>query len=681
MARPKPPQPFLDRRHPRSRGLLLAYPLLNNFGHGTFEVAGRYPGFAKVAYEGESGTPSDRWVHTRWGRSPHFFGENNPSNENTRLFIGDISFDGLRQLTIAALWRLESASSFVEDFNVQTFSRTESQSSADTDLAIGTFQSGSFRLGPIFSLRNSPGNAQSVFRNGTFPNDTWVHAVGVWDGTEMRLYYQGAEVASSFVTGTHRNVSGRNFMIGAMHATSTSDYASLLGDVAGAWLWGRALTAREVVEHYRDPFAMHYPTRPKSSFFAFHAPVTFEDLDGSADATSGATANLSEIQLATGSAAGTSGPGGGGVHQADVPMTLVRAIEGSSDTTSGSAASIIRARGLAGIVAASSGQASALEILRGLVGAAAGMSGHSADLFAWVFLEGSSSVTSGHSANLSQITRLAGASEAASGHAAALDVATPLVGAVAAASGSVALLRSPVPLVGAAAASSGEVTDLAVALALASTVAASSGHSASLEPVRGLVGTAAGESGQVSDLDLGAADLVGSIDATSGADVNLSRVAPLDGSVSAASGAAADLLRLVGLVGAAAANSGSSATLFRFVGLTGTSSASSAAEATATLLAGLIGEVEAESGATARLSLDVSLSGTVVSVSGASGLLRLTITFVEGLASDAVIPSQGDYRIPSVGKLYRVPNNGREFTVPGQGDWESVPGFGDWELD
>jgi hypothetical protein len=75
--------------------------------------------------------------------------------------------------------------------------------------------------------------------NATVPNDSaWHMHVGTFDGTTLRLYRDGAQVATTAFTGTIRT--------NAAAATVGYTSQSMLGDFDEVAIWNRALSAAEI---------------------------------------------------------------------------------------------------------------------------------------------------------------------------------------------------------------------------------------------------------------------------------------------------------------------------------------------------------------------------------------------------------------------------------------------------
>jgi len=77
--------------------------------------------------------------------------------------------------------------------------------------------------------------------------DTWYHLAGTYDGSHIKLYVNGVEVASEAATGNLVQFPSTPFMIGR---EKTSTYTYLDGMVDEVTVYGRALSASEVIQQY-----------------------------------------------------------------------------------------------------------------------------------------------------------------------------------------------------------------------------------------------------------------------------------------------------------------------------------------------------------------------------------------------------------------------------------------------
>jgi len=83
----------------------------------------------------------------------------------------------------------------------------------------------------------------------TLAIDTWYHGVVVYDGTNRSVYLNGG--LDNNTTGAYTFTTGLAILGG-----STTTTAIFNGVIDGIRFWNRALSASEIAQHYREPFAM-----------------------------------------------------------------------------------------------------------------------------------------------------------------------------------------------------------------------------------------------------------------------------------------------------------------------------------------------------------------------------------------------------------------------------------------
>ena len=121
-----------------------------------------------------------------------------------------------------------------------------------------SFAGNTTNAGYAWALRTENVNdPMRFFVNGSFtessqlPIDQWVHVVGVYDGTDIRLYIDGVQ------DGTPTSVTGNvnsfnNIFIGNQDADSS--VFPFTGLVQNSRIWSRALSSSEVSSLYSDPW-------------------------------------------------------------------------------------------------------------------------------------------------------------------------------------------------------------------------------------------------------------------------------------------------------------------------------------------------------------------------------------------------------------------------------------------
>jgi hypothetical protein len=125
------------------------------------------------------------------------------------------------------------------------------------------------------------GDFVRFFVNGSFtdssllPIDQWVHVVGVYDGTDIRLYIDGVQ------DGTPTSVTGNvnafnNIFIGNQDADS--DVFPFTGFAQNTRIWSRALTSTEVASLFSDPWIGSDYTAVVPLTNRYFAPAAFRRL-------------------------------------------------------------------------------------------------------------------------------------------------------------------------------------------------------------------------------------------------------------------------------------------------------------------------------------------------------------------------------------------------------------------
>jgi len=99
-----------------------------------------------------------------------------------------------------------------------------------------------------FSIWSSGGTQFLVSSSSTYPLSTWFHVVQVWDGSTLRGYVDGVEVASLSAAITPKTDATADVKIGD-NVDNQMD-----GNIQNVRIYNRAITATEVAELYSVPW-------------------------------------------------------------------------------------------------------------------------------------------------------------------------------------------------------------------------------------------------------------------------------------------------------------------------------------------------------------------------------------------------------------------------------------------
>lgn len=97
-----------------------------------------------------------------------------------------------------------------------------------------------------FTVRNASGSSVSAASSTTLVSGQWTHLVGVYNGSNVKLYINGVVQASQPALRGNTAATLNNVELGRDYAYSTT----LKGSVDETAFYGRALTAEEVLDIY-----------------------------------------------------------------------------------------------------------------------------------------------------------------------------------------------------------------------------------------------------------------------------------------------------------------------------------------------------------------------------------------------------------------------------------------------
>lgn len=99
-------------------------------------------------------------------------------------------------------------------------------------------------------IMSTRGDATTVTAAATITRDTWTHVVGTWDGSNTRIFVNGAQIATSGST-THTGVPEQDFWrIGQAFAFGGADGNAYTGSISLANVYSKALSQGEVYQKF-----------------------------------------------------------------------------------------------------------------------------------------------------------------------------------------------------------------------------------------------------------------------------------------------------------------------------------------------------------------------------------------------------------------------------------------------
>jgi hypothetical protein len=92
----------------------------------------------------------------------------------------------------------------------------------------------------------------------------WHHAVMVLTGTQVLVYCDGILEGSDAFTGAGFSAFGNPsvILLGERYYNGITRNNELDGEFGDVRVWGRALSSREILDCYQDPWALYRPARP-----------------------------------------------------------------------------------------------------------------------------------------------------------------------------------------------------------------------------------------------------------------------------------------------------------------------------------------------------------------------------------------------------------------------------------
>lgn len=243
----KPQRCILQRHHPLTRGLVAAWPMDDAGGKIVRDAAGTNHGTAQANGKWGPG-PSGGTAMTLNGSSDYV----NMGEESALQFIKTNSFTISALVNLAALTEEGYINYIYSNYLPDDYSGVEFATLYNGTLVgvIGFYNpaDGWHRLGAL--------TASGVINNGT-----WYHAVYVHRSTAADfLYVDGVDKTSTTFTDSSAFTYSANHTvyIGARDYVMDSRYMGK-GTIQDVRIYNRALSAAEVAEIYRDPWAIYRP--------------------------------------------------------------------------------------------------------------------------------------------------------------------------------------------------------------------------------------------------------------------------------------------------------------------------------------------------------------------------------------------------------------------------------------
>jgi len=233
MARIKPWRPVLQGGHPLAHGLVGAWLFAERGGTATRDTSGYT----------NTGTLTNGPV---WGTGlfgPHLTFAAASSRYVSIGNVSSVDMSSTAGFTLSAWIRFTNTGSYKEIIG----------KGVNTDYEIMVDN------GQKILFSNNAGGYKQMLSVATISVNTWYHIAGVksYADTTGRIYINGVLNATSTSMGGAAANSSNPLLIGAR--TTGTPTLFFNGDIAGAMVWNRPLTARDVATLYADHWAMVRP--------------------------------------------------------------------------------------------------------------------------------------------------------------------------------------------------------------------------------------------------------------------------------------------------------------------------------------------------------------------------------------------------------------------------------------
>jgi hypothetical protein len=239
-------------------------------GHIRYNMDFRVPEyFASGDWIAMSQTPiSDRGLVGHWKLDDATFGDaidssglGNDGTTNGGLFYGSsgqiaysMEFDGVDDfIDVPNNGNLENFSALTitawinpdgqgQDAGSRVLSKSDAGAGDNYALIYGDDAAPAFK--PWFRIETDGDNQTNIVADNVIPTGEWTHAAGVWDGSFMYLYVNGAEAATPVAKSGVLDADGNDLTIGS-HLNSPAN-RRFDGEIDDVRLYNRALSASEI---------------------------------------------------------------------------------------------------------------------------------------------------------------------------------------------------------------------------------------------------------------------------------------------------------------------------------------------------------------------------------------------------------------------------------------------------
>ena len=241
MALFKPPYgSFISNGNPLSRGLLAAYDF--NCGSGINVYPVPYPElYLQTAYNSFSWTDSGIY-----------------SNEVTLQCNNPILQP--QKVTVEVLFKPASS---VDNYACIVLNR---RAGSNPWNSYGFYRGTSTTSKFVISTGASEGDFSEIEVSGGWASNTWIHLVGTYDNSYLRVYKNGQFYDETARAGSINYTQTYGLLIGN-DSTSSSSYA-FKGEYDRVRIWDRVLTEEEINSLYFDPYQIYARPSGKLYFFA-----------------------------------------------------------------------------------------------------------------------------------------------------------------------------------------------------------------------------------------------------------------------------------------------------------------------------------------------------------------------------------------------------------------------------